>query len=194
MSGPIYNTNDDLIATDAADLWDGTIANPIAYNEFGAEITFKFEVWTGTAFSGIWQGDSCGNWDSTSSAAFGSVDQSTTLWVFSGSKTCTGSSRLYGISPEITLPDSADFNDDDVVDGLDFLTLQRGLGTVGPSATHANGDANGDDFINDADLAVWESQYGNAPPLSALGAVPEPTTSTLALVALCLVVGRRHSR
>ena len=80
-----------------------------------------------------------------------------------------------------------------MVDGFDFLTLQRNLGTVGPMATHAKGDANGDDFINDADLAVWEAQYGSPPPLAAIGAVPEPTTSALALAALCLAIGRRRS-
>jgi len=79
------------------------------------------------------------------------------------------------------------------VDGLDFLTLQRGTGFVGPLATHANGDANGDDQINDADLDVWEAQYGSAPPLSAIGAVPEPTTCTLALAALCLAMSRRRA-
>jgi GH25 family lysozyme M1 (1,4-beta-N-acetylmuramidase) len=88
---------------------------------------------------------------------------------------------------------SADFDGNNVVDGFDFLTLQQNLGTVGPMATHANGDANGDDLINDADLAVWESQYGGAPPLTAaVASVPEPTTCTLALAALCLAMSRRR--
>ena len=106
-------------------------------------------------------------------------------------------SKPYGISPAITLPDSADFNGDNVVDGLDFLTLQRNLGTVGPMATHANGDANGDDFINDANLGVWEAQYGSSPPLAAIATVPEPSTlalSTLALSALALLRGARRRR
>ena len=103
LSGPIYNTNDELIANDAADLWDGTLANPIAYNEFGIEITHSFEVWTGTVLSGNWDGNSCGNWDSsTSSAAYGLASQSDDTWVFNGTQQCNGSARLYGISPAIT--------------------------------------------------------------------------------------------
>jgi hypothetical protein len=65
------------------------------------------------------------------------------------------------------------------------------LGTVGLLATHANGDANGDDFIDDADLAVWESQYGGAPPLSAVSAaVPEPSSLLLASLAGLLFCSR----
>ena len=98
------------------------------------------------------------------------------------------------VSFELSANPSADFDEDGDVDGFDFLTLQRNLGTVGPLATHANGDANGDDQINDADLAVWEAQYGSAPPLSAVSAaVPEPTTCTLALAALCLAMSRRRA-
>ncbi|MCH7750619.1 MAG: S8 family serine peptidase [Planctomycetes bacterium] len=91
------------------------------------------------------------------------------------------------------VPDSADFNGDNLVDGSDFLTWQRNAGTVGPMATHANGDANGDDQINAADLVVWELQYGSAPPLAAIAAVPEPSTCVLALAALCLAMSKRRS-
>ena len=52
----------------------------------------------------------------------------------------------------------------------------------------------GDDQINDADLTVWESQYGSAPPLAAIATVPEPTTSALALAALCLAISSRQFR
>ena len=194
IQGAIYNTNDDLIATGAADLWDGSIANPVGYDEFGVAVATGTKVWTGSDSLGNRSNFSCEDWNNPSGAGnIGFATESDTSWIGGPTQSCSLSARLYGMSLAITLPDSADFNGDNVVDGLDFLTLQRGLGTVGPSATHANGDANGDDLINDADLAVWEAQYGSAPPLSAVSAaVPEPTTSALALAALCLVMGRRR--
>ncbi|MCH8839708.1 MAG: hypothetical protein IH831_03360, partial [Planctomycetes bacterium] len=72
--------------------------------------------------------------------------------------------------------DDADFNNDNFVDGLDFLTWQQNSGLIG-GALNADGDANGDGNVDEADLAIWESQYGGPPPLSAVSsAVPEPTT------------------
>ena len=89
--------------------------------------------------------------------------------------------------------DCGDFNEDGSTDGLDFLALQRGFGTS--PATISDGDGNGDETVDDIDLGIWQSQYGDVAPLSATSAaVPEPTTSALALAALCLVMGRRRSR
>ena len=51
----------------------------------------------------------------------------------------------------------ADFDNDNDVDGIDFLTWQLGLGT---GTTHAEGDANEDGVVDGADLAIWEDQYG----------------------------------
>jgi hypothetical protein len=76
------------------------------------------------------------------------------------------------------IPD-ADFDDDGDIDGADFLKWQRG-------ETPEMGSAE--------ELALWEAQYGTTvPPLSASSAtVPEPTTCTFALAALCLAMGRRR--
>lgn len=90
---------------------------------------------------------------------------------------------------------TADFDEDGDIDGLDFLAWQGGFGMdvgVGNVAPLANGNANGDHLIDAADLAIWETQYGSPPPVSAFAAVPEPTTATLALAALCLAMGRRR--
>src|SRR5258708_5184838 len=45
--GPVYNTRGELVATDAADMWDGTIAHAIQYDEVGGGISSNFSVWTG---------------------------------------------------------------------------------------------------------------------------------------------------
>ncbi len=67
-------------------------------------------------------------------------------------------------------PANADFDGNGFVDGLDFLKWQRG-------ETPGNG--------SQAELALWEAQYGGPPPLAgALAAVPEPTSALLALLGL----------
>jgi len=89
--------------------------------------------------------------------------------------------------------DNADFNDDGIVDGADFLIWQRGFGTGNNLAT---GDANGDLAVTDADLTIWKNQFGTdpTPVTAAVGAVPEPTTlalAGLAMVAAGLAARRR---
>jgi len=85
----------------------------------------------------------------------------------------------------------ADFDGDGDVDGADFLTWQRGVGTnVG--ATQPQGDANNDDAINNADLDIWKGDFGAAE--AAAGAVPEPGSMVLALAAVggVLTITRRR--
>jgi hypothetical protein len=69
----------------------------------------------------------------------------------------------------IPIPDpglDGDFDEDGDVDGLDFLLWQRG-GSPTP--------------LSQADLALWEANYGTGPLVASSVAVPEPT-------ALCLMV------
>jgi hypothetical protein len=93
----------------------------------------------------------------------------------------------------ITLPPSADFNGDMIVDGQDFMILQCGLGLTGET-TNAHGDANRNGTIDANDLAVWQSQYGTNPSaLASAGAVPEPASCWLAsLLAAALPAYRRR--
>ena len=77
-----------------------------------------------------------------------------------------------GVALIAGLPGDFDFDND--VDGDDFLVWQ-----IDPSV---------------GSLSDWETNYGTVVPLSAASAaVPEPTTCTLALAALCLAVGRRRA-
>jgi hypothetical protein len=73
-----------------------------------------------------------------------------------------GSGRMrehnYGFA---VLGNFADFDDDDDVDGADFLTWQRGLGTAN-NAVRSQGDANADGKVDLDDLSVWRSTIGAA--------------------------------
>ncbi|BBO33823.1 CotH kinase family protein [Lacipirellula parvula] len=52
---------------------------------------------------------------------------------------------------------SADFNSDGIVDGGDFLAWQRGYGL---GSTRAQGNADGDSDVDQDDLVVWKTQFG----------------------------------
>ena len=91
----------------------------------------------------------------------------------------------------------ADFDSDGDVDGRDFLTWQRGLGTSS-GATKAQGDADGDMDVDADDLAAWKGEFGatsfGGPGAIAQGfvryvsgaatAVPEPSSVLLAGIGL----------
>lgn len=80
--------------------------------------------------------------------------------------------------------ETADFDDDGDVDGDDFLTWQRGLGTlVGAMRADGNADVAEDGDVDGDDLAVWTEQFGTASSAPVLAAVPEPATITGMLIA-----------
>ena len=100
----------------------------------------------------------------------------------------------------VTVPiaTGADFDGDQLVDGRDFLIWQKGFGLIGQT-DNSNGDANSDTVVDGLDQVAWGQQFGGAPPLSAgvaAGAIPEPTTATLSLLATLglafLARGRRQ--
>ena len=68
---------------------------------------------------------------------------------------------------------------------MDFLIYQQNAGGSGTAST---GDANGDGLVNNADLVIWDNQYGTSPSLAAAtSAVPEPASSVLlAFVGIAL--------
>ena len=73
-----------------------------------------------------------------------------------------------------SLPASADFNSDGVVDGRDFLVWQRGGAPGGATA---------------ANLQLWQSQFGN-PFVAANSSVPEPSSLCLLVCAAVCVLSR----
>lgn len=90
-----------------------------------------------------------------------------------------------------TPAEDADFNNDGIVDGNDFLIWQRGFGAPG---TNLTGDADGNGTVNAADLAIWKNKFGTAGATSSVDAVPEPATATLALMAVAAAVASRSRR
>jgi hypothetical protein len=75
----------------------------------------------------------------------------------------------------------ADFNNDGIVNGADFLIWQRGFG-VGSS--HNAGDADGSGTVNAADLAWWKSTFGTSAGMASFAAVPEASSIVLFGAAL----------
>jgi hypothetical protein len=88
---------------------------------------------------------------------------------------------LTGIVEAGTVADNADFDADGDVDGSDFLTWQRGAGTL--DATLTDGDANGDHLVDAVDLAVWSEEF-DATATSPRLAAPEPAAASMACCGL----------
>jgi hypothetical protein len=92
----------------------------------------------------------------------------------------------------VSANDDADFDNDNDVDGNDFLIWQRG---VGVGASNATGDANASGTVDGADLTVWRSQFDSA-AVGAAAAVPEPGSLLLASlgIAACALASRPRLR
>ena len=112
IEAPVYNTGGQLIALDADDLWDGSIENPVGFDEEGNGIEGDADVWTGTVGDGTWSHPldpaSCGNWDTPGpfeSGETGDALYNDSFWIQAGTQTCSMTARLYGVSPAITVPE-----------------------------------------------------------------------------------------
>lgn len=86
---------------------------------------------------------------------------------------------------------SADFDEDGDVDGSDYLIWQRGLGLL-LGASHGDGDADGDGDVDNADLAIFEADYGTSALVTSVVGVPEPGTLALVAMATLMLFSRRR--
>ncbi len=97
ISGPVLLLDGSTVATDAADLWDGTISTNININENGE--TVSSWVWTGTTEDGLKaSGDTCNSWVGVGSGLAGNSTSTTSTWINGNSGSCLSSYRLYCIS------------------------------------------------------------------------------------------------
>lgn len=84
---------------------------------------------------------------------------------------------------------TGDFNQDNIVDGDDFLAWQRSFGATS-NVTLAMGDGNRDKKVNSRDLDVWKFQFGEDGSHHAVTAVPEAASCWLAGVGLLATLSR----
>lgn len=92
----------------------------------------------------------------------------------------------------IDIGGQADFYNDGDINGLDFLTWQRGVGLA--NARYHEGDANGDGAVDETDLSLWQDAYGNSnvAPLaevqasSNVEANTKPVSASLVDVAMAI--------
>ena len=88
---------------------------------------------------------------------------------------------------------NGDFDLDGDVDGVDFLTVQRGLGTSG---LYSQGDADLNGTITGADLSIWNSVFGTsslASQTAAASTVPEPHALGLIFIGIVSLAGSRRA-
>ena len=93
-----------------------------------------------------------------------------------------------------TIAEDADFDDDEDVDGEDFLIWQRGLGGAG-GTDNADGNADGDSDVDGDDLTIWGAQFGAATVNAQ--SIPEPSSLALgglALATMASIARRRHAK
>ncbi len=89
------------------------------------------------------------------------------------------------VAANLAAPEEGDFDQDDDVDGSDFLAWQRGFQSGNKLE---DGDANWDDSIDGDDLQIWQGQFSGVAAAAggiAGTAVPEPSSALLALIG-CL--------
>ncbi len=106
VQGPVFNTNGNLVANDATDMWDGNIQNAILYNQFGVEENPSLAVWTGSNSDGTSLGSNFslgGPWP-----YYGGLDKKNGQWItwgpWGGGGGLAFDGHIYALSQEITVP------------------------------------------------------------------------------------------
>ena len=102
VQGPVFGPTGLQLAVDSNDLFDGSIASPPLFDEFGNVIPANGNVWTASFSSGEWNGASCGTEfdDPTGIGSVGVAFNSTSSWLEASQFIfCTNLARLYCVSP-----------------------------------------------------------------------------------------------
>ncbi len=101
LSAPIYNQHGELVATNYADLWDGSLVSAVRYTETGNTLALN-AVWTGTDSSGqvIPTFPLGGN---PGGAGYGSATSSSSLWLQTFRRGIPIQYNLYGVSSQLTV-------------------------------------------------------------------------------------------
>jgi hypothetical protein len=97
LTGPLRNMVGDVVATDSADLWDGTIVGTIDYDENGIELQVAALAWTGSAPDGTAAAD-CVGWTSASNSdngMQGDLTSTDSTWVANNEGRCNRDRHLY---------------------------------------------------------------------------------------------------
>ncbi len=155
--------NDTLIGGDGNDIALGEGDDDKFYftGTIGDESLFEFSAGPGIGDTAVLSGYGPGL-DSFadvlgSSASMGS---NTRINLGSGNFLTLVNVAIDDLAADDFLFDSADFDQDNDVDGADFLAWQRGLGIAVPNATLSDGDADHDQDTDANDLSVWMAQFG----------------------------------
>ena len=167
IAGATLGTQYDQLATDGVITLGGSMLN-FSLGTFVPTGTETFTLIDNTGASAV-----VGEFGNYTQGAAVDLAGQTFFIDYSGG---TGNDVVLSSSPP-SLED-ADFDGDGDVDGADFLTWQRGVGTAGGQP---EGNADGVGGIDGADLDVWKNQFGTA--TVAAGAIPEPTSAVLLLLA-----------
>jgi hypothetical protein len=90
---------------------------------------------------------------------------------------------LYPVPPPVP---SADFNEDNDVDGTDFDIWKGAFGVNSLGSADGDGDSDGADFL------AWQQQFGS-PPVAPAAAVPEPAAARQLVLALFVaaIIGKK---
>ena len=103
ITGPVYDIADNTIATNSADMWDGSIGRTLDIDEFGNSVG-NVEVWTGSLDNGnkygssAWQ--SCNSWTDTGTNANLGTSWSASNWMEVGGSydACTATKPFFCMS------------------------------------------------------------------------------------------------
>ena len=114
-----------------------------------------------------------------------------------------GSSNYFVLDGDVNPTfDGEEYVFDGVVDGLDFLAIQRNFGfgvglgpTSGATATRQHGDTNNDRTVNGDDFLVWADNYGSSLATTVNGTVvPEPSAALLLLLGSIVLLPTSRRR